>query len=234
MRIANAAQTEVPLAGAPAHAIAAATTTVKLDDLYRRYGKRMLDLCLAVLMLPTLIPIIVLLWLMVRLDGGPGFFGHRRVGKSGIAFKCWKIRTMVPDAEAQLQAHLAKNPAAADEWARDHKLTDDPRINKLGQFLRKSSLDELPQIWNVLKGEMSFVGPRPIVMDELPKYGTYAPCYLAQKPGITGLWQVSGRNDISYDERVDLDVSYLTACGPLTDLRIILKTGLAVLRRTGK
>ncbi len=141
---------------------------------------------------------------------------------------------MVVDAEDKLQAYLDANPDAADEWARDHKLTNDPRINRLGDVLRKTSLDELPQIWNVLKGEMSFVGPRPVVAIELVKYGSSASAYLAQKPGITGLWQVSGRNDISYRERVEMDVVYLARQSFLSDIKIISMTASAVFLRTGR
>ncbi|EDZ47516.1 undecaprenyl-phosphate galactose phosphotransferase [Rhodobacterales bacterium Y4I] len=201
---------------------------------YPRFGKRIFDILFALLLLPVLVPVILILWGVVRLDGGPGFFGHTRVGQNGKPFKCWKVRSMVVDAESRLQAHLDSNPEAAAEWERDHKLTNDPRINRLGRILRKTSLDELPQIWNVLRGEMSFVGPRPIVTKELQKYGRSASAYLAQKPGITGLWQISGRNNISYDERVALDVAYLSCRGFFKDLTIIVRTGAAVLRRTGR
>ncbi len=206
----------------------------KEGGLYSRVGKKALDFSLAIVALPALVPAIVLLWAMVRLDGGPGFFGHQRVGQNGKPFRCWKIRTMATDADAQLANHLASNPQAAEEWARDHKLTDDPRITRLGHFLRKSSLDELPQIWNVLCGQMSFVGPRPIVEKELEKYGESGPAYLSQKPGITGLWQISGRNDVSYQERVDLDVAYLSKRSLRTDLKIIAKTGLVVFDHSGR
>lgn len=201
---------------------------------YPRFGKRAFDIAFALLLLPVLVPVILALWCIVRCDGGPGFFGHTRVGRNGKPFKCWKVRSMVVDAEARLQAHLDANPEAAAEWERDHKLTDDPRINRLGHFLRKTSLDELPQIWNVIKGEMSFVGPRPIVTKELPKYGGRVSAYLVQKPGITGLWQVSGRNNISYDERVALDVAYLSCSSFFKDLAIIGMTASAVVSRTGR
>ncbi|MEW2915236.1 sugar transferase [Leisingera sp. JC11] len=201
---------------------------------YARTGKRAFDIGFALLLLPVLVPVILVLWSAVRCDGGAGFFGHARIGRNGKPFRCWKLRSMVPDAEARLQSHLDAHPAAAAEWRRSHKLSDDPRVSRLGRVLRKTSLDELPQIWNVLKGEMSFVGPRPIVTRELARYGSSAPAYLAQKPGITGLWQVSGRNDISYDERVALDVAYLTRRSFLKDLKIIAKTGLAVIGTTGR
>lgn len=204
------------------------------SGIYALVGKRTFDIVFSLLLLPFLVLIIFVLWGIVRLDGGPGFFGHTRVGRDGKPFKCWKLRSMVVDAEARLQAHLDSDSEAAAEWERDHKLTNDPRINRLGNILRKTSLDELPQIWNVIKGEMSFVGPRPITTKEIAKYGSHASAYLAQKPGITGLWQVSGRNDISYDERVALDVAYLSRCTFALDLKIIVKTVSAVLGTTGR
>lgn len=197
-------------------------------------AKRIGDIVLALILLPVLVPVIAALWALTRRDGGPGFFGHTRIGKGGKTFRCWKIRTMVVDAEAKLQAHLAANPAAAEEWARDYKLTDDPRITPLGDLLRRTSLDELPQIWNVLKGEMSFVGPRPVPRVELRKYGRFRTAYLSLKPGITGLWQVSGRNEVSYDERVAMDVEYLQTMSLWEDIRILARTAGSVLGQTGK
>lgn len=204
------------------------------SGIYNAFGKRVFDLVFALFLLPVLVPIILGLWLYSRRDGAPGFFGHARIGQNGEVFKCWKVRSMVADAESRLEAYLKANPEAAAEWARDHKLTNDPRITRFGQFIRKTSLDELPQIWNVLKGEMSFVGPRPVVTKELEKYGKDLPSYLAQKPGITGLWQVSGRNDVSYCERVQMDVDYLEKRSFLMDLKIIGKTAFSVLGRTGR
>ena len=201
---------------------------------YKVAGKRLFDLTLALALMPVLVPLISVLWLLTKRDGGSGFFGHRRVGRNGKVFRCWKLRTMVVDAEQKLREHLKENPAAAAEWARDHKLDDDPRITRLGRFLRKTSLDELPQIWNVIRGEMSFVGPRPIVRVELHKYGNHRPVYLSMTPGITGLWQVSGRNDVTYDERVNFDVEYAKDISLLTDLRLIAKTGLSVVGATGR
>lgn len=201
---------------------------------YRNYGKRAFDLTLAVILLPVLAPVIGVLWVLALRDGGPGFFGHNRVGQGGIGFRCWKIRTMAVGAEQKLQAYLDGNPAAAAEWARDQKLTADPRVTRLGAFLRTTSLDELPQIWNVLKGEMSFVGPRPIVRDELAKYGVSIDAYLEQKPGITGLWQVSGRNSVSYSNRVRLDVEYNKRKSLASDVRLILLTGWSIVCATGR
>ncbi|KUP93538.1 sugar transferase [Tritonibacter horizontis] len=204
------------------------------NGIYAQVGKRLFDLCLALLLLPLILPIIAILAILARRDGGEAFFGHKRVGQDGVSFRCWKIRSMVPDAAARLKKHLDENPEAAAEWARDHKLTNDPRITRFGNFIRKTSLDELPQILNVLKGEMTFVGPRPVITDELPKYGNKVQHYLAQKPGITGLWQVSGRNDVSYDERVDMDVAYLERRSLMLDINIIARTALAVLGTTGR
>ncbi|WP_170386620.1 sugar transferase [Ruegeria atlantica] len=202
--------------------------------LYSRAGKRVFDIVLAILLLPAVIPVVLVLWCLVRQDGGPGFFGHTRVGKDAKPFKCWKIRSMVVDAESRLQSYLDAHPEAAAEWDRDHKLIHDPRINQLGRLLRETSLDELPQIWNVLKGEMSFVGPRPVVATELVKYGSSASAYLVQKPGITGLWQVSGRNEVTYGERVAMDVDYLTQRNFVMDLKIIVRTFHILVLRTGR
>ncbi|SDF18677.1 sugar transferase [Limimaricola pyoseonensis] len=221
-----------------------ATTSGKDSDFaprHRRRGalryveipKRGLDLLLCLVLLPTILPIIAFLYLLVRLDGGPGFFGHQRIGRDGRRFRCWKIRTMVPDAQERLAALLAADPEARAEWQRDRKLRRDPRVTRLGGFLRASSLDELPQIWNVLRGEMSLIGPRPITAAELMRYGAEKGVYLALRPGITGLWQVSGRNDLSYDQRVRLDAEYQARVSLGTDLRILYRTAGAVLMRTG-
>ncbi|MFV1599100.1 MULTISPECIES: sugar transferase [unclassified Phaeobacter] len=203
-------------------------------DIYARIGKRLLDMSLALALLPALAPVIALLWLISRRDGGPGFFGHTRIGKDGIPFTCWKIRTMIHGAEDILSEHLKSDAQAASEWARDRKLSRDPRVTGFGLFLRRSSLDELPQIWNVLRGDMSFVGPRPIVRCELHRYGPAASAYLSQRPGITGLWQVSGRNDVSYADRVSFDVDYLKRRTFGFDIKLILLTGRSVIARTGR
>ncbi|MGR3465073.1 sugar transferase [Limimaricola sp.] len=200
---------------------------------YDGAAKRSLDLVLALLLLSTLGPIILILCLIVRLDGGPGLFGHPRVGRNGRSFRCWKIRTMVPNAGERLEQLLASDPKAREEWERDHKLRNDPRVTRLGNFLRETSLDELPQIWNVLTGEMSLIGPRPVTETELDRYGSHRPVYLSLRPGVTGLWQVSGRNDTSYDQRVQLDAEYRQRISPRTDLAILLRTVGVVLHRTG-
>lgn len=205
-----------------------------VDGVYSTFGKRLTDICLALLILPFITPVIAIIWAIVRLDGSAGFFGHERVGKNGRKFKCWKIRSMCVDSKARLQEYLAENPDAAAEWTLDYKLTNDPRITRIGRFIRKTSLDELPQIVNVLKGEMSFVGPRPVVQDELQRYGARLGAYLSVKPGITGPWQVSGRNRVTYGERVQMDADYANNHSFWSDIKIVACTVGALVNRTGK
>jgi lipopolysaccharide/colanic/teichoic acid biosynthesis glycosyltransferase len=166
-------------------------------------------------------------------DGGPAFFAHTRVGLGGRRFRCLKFRTMCVDAETRLTQHLAANATARQEWQANHKLRDDPRVTPLGAFLRRSSLDELPQLINVLRGEMSLVGPRPIVEAEIAKYSRRFCRYASVKPGLTGLWQVSGRNDTSYRTRVALDCLYAARRSFAFDVLILLRTVPAVLARQG-
>lgn len=167
-------------------------------------------------------------------DPGPVFFAHTRIGKDGKPFPCYKFRSMVVNSQEMLQKYLAKNPAAREEWERDFKLKDDPRVTPIGKFLRSTSLDELPQIFNVLRGEMSLVGPRPVIQEELDKYyGETAKLYCTVKPGITGLWQVSGRSDIGYDERVALDATYIKYRSMWGDIVILWKTIGVVLMKKG-
>ncbi|TGN33481.1 sugar transferase, partial [Paracoccus liaowanqingii] len=200
---------------------------------YRKFGKRIFDLLLVFLTFPIFLILIPLLWAVVRLDGGPAFFGHLRVGRDGQYFYCWKFRTMVVNAEEKLEDYLKANPELVQEWQNNFKLQADPRITNIGNFLRKTSLDEIPQIWNILRGEMSFVGPRPIIKPELKYYGDAAGMCFAVRPGLTGLWQVSGRNEVTYSERVRLDIHYVSSISFMNDLLVILKTGVAVIRRTG-
>lgn len=216
-----------PEAFRPAHVLSTS------PGLYARHGKRVLDLGLALGLLPFVAPVILLLWLVVRLDGGPGLFAHGRVGRHGQPFRCWKIRTMAPDADQRLAVLLAGDPNAALEWARTFKLRHDPRVTWIGAILRRTSLDELPQVWNVLRGEMSFVGPRPVTAGELDFYGADRTSYLSLRPGVTGLWQVRGRRDGDYARRVGLDHSYREGLCLWLDLRLIAATGLVLLRPTG-
>ena len=198
-----------------------------------RLIKRSFDLLVASLLLLLLLPLFAYLAVKIRTDGGPVFFAHRRIGQQGRTFGCLKFRTMVPDAKQVLERLLKNDPAARAEWARDFKLKDDPRITPIGAFLRKTSLDELPQLWNVLKGEMSLVGPRPIVEDELDRYGEDIEYYLETKPGMTGLWQISGRNDTGYRERVYLDAWYAKNWSLWMDAVILITTVRVVLRNDG-
>lgn len=200
---------------------------------YARWGKRLVDLIVATLILPFVLPLIVVLFVLASLDGGKPYFSHRRVGKGGRIFNCYKIRTMVPDAEDRLKKILSEDPRAAEEWASDFKLRNDPRITGIGRFFRKTSLDELPQLWNVIRGDMSLVGPRPVTEAEIPLYGNDAEFYYSVRPGVTGIWQVSGRNSLSFAERVELDRSYATKLALSSDLRILLMTIPAVLHVTG-
>jgi len=197
-------------------------------------AKRVLDVLGAGALLLALAPVFVVLALVVRLDGGPAFYAHPRVGRGGRIFGCLKFRSMVTDSQERLAALLATDAAARAEWDATRKLRQDPRITRIGRFLRATSLDELPQLLNVLRGEMALVGPRPVVKAELDAhYGAAAAHYIAVRPGITGLWQVSGRSDTSYAQRVALDVAYVSQPSLLADLRILLRTPLAVLSRKG-
>ena len=167
-------------------------------------------------------------------DPGPIFFAHTRIGKDGKPFPCYKFRSMVVNSQEMLQKYLAENPAAREEWERDFKLKDDPRVTPIGKVLRRTSLYELPQIFNVLRGEMSLVGPRPVIQEELDKYyGETAKLYCTVKPGITGLWQVSGRSDLGYDERVALDATYIKNRSLWGDIVILWKTVGVVLMKKG-
>ncbi|WP_457567466.1 undecaprenyl-phosphate galactose phosphotransferase WbaP [Desulfurobacterium sp.] len=200
-----------------------------------RLLKRLFDLTVSVVLLPVLIPIILIIALMIKLDSeGPVFFVHDRIGKDGKVIKVIKFRTMYKDARQRLEKLLAENEEVRKEWETYFKLKNDPRITRIGRFLRKTSLDELPQIFNVLKGDMSLVGPRPVVKEEIEKYyRDFAQYYYLVKPGITGLWQVSGRSDTDYDKRVRLDTWYVLNWSLWLDIIILVKTVKTVLKREG-
>ena len=188
-------------------------------------SKRLVDIVLALIGIVTLLPLFSLCVLGILLTSrGSVLFRHRRVGFQGRHFDCLKFRTMAPDASERLNEYLGRNPRAAQEWAESCKLKDDPRVTPLGRVLRRTSLDELPQLFNVLKGEMSIVGPRPVTDEELEKYGLRVSAYLACKPGITGLWQVSGRSKTSYRERVMLDSIYAKNWSHALDAKTMLVT----------
>lgn len=210
------------------------SATHPVNSSYQRSGKRVLDIILGLILLPFVAFVILTIVLVHKLSGGDPFFGHERVGKNGHRFLCWKLRTMSANSDQILKDHLRNNPAAAKEWARTQKLSVDPRITPFGQFLRRTSLDELPQIWNVLRGEMSFVGPRPVTQEELHHYGAARTEFLSVSPGITGIWQINGRANGCYKERVQMDLSYCNAATMVSDLGLIAKTALVVLKATGR
>jgi Undecaprenyl-phosphate galactose phosphotransferase WbaP len=196
--------------------------------------KRAFDLVVAVAALCLSFPLLLGIALVMKLtSSGPIFFGHTRIGRHGRRFKAWKFRTMHPNGDAILREYLQRVTSAQEEWTRDRKLRKDPRVTRFGALLRKLSLDELPQIWNVLRGDMSIVGPRPIVESEVRLYGEVFRLYTNVKPGITGLWQVSGRTNLSYDDRVLLDQFYIRHWSPWLDVYILAKTVVALLNRDG-
>ena len=197
-------------------------------------AKRLEDIVVAFLALVLLGPLMIAICIAMRIsDPGPILFRQTRIGKAGREFKCYKFRSMVLDAETILNEHLEQDESARREWKANQKLTVDPRVTPLGSFLRKTSLDEMPQFFNVLAGDMSIIGPRPIVQGEIPKYGGKIRYYLAMRPGITGLWQVSGRSNCSYQERVTLDTRYVSEWSLKADMIILLKTIPAVLLQSG-
>jgi exopolysaccharide production protein ExoY len=195
--------------------------------------KRALDIVGAIVLAAVFSPLVLAIAVLMRREGGSIIYKHRRIGRDGRAFECLKFRTMVPNADQVLRELLERDPAIKAEWVRDHKLRSDPRVTRLGRFLRRTSLDELPQLWNVMRGEMSLVGPRPVVREELLRYGRNVRIYLAAKPGITGLWQVKGRNDTDYRRRVVLDTYYVRNQNLALDLYILLKTTRVVLGGSG-
>ena len=199
-----------------------------------RVVKRVMDVVLSLAALVLGLPLLLAIALAVKSSSsGPVLYGHTRIGRYGRRFTAWKFRTMYRGADALLRQHLDRNPAARLEWQRDQKLRDDPRVTRVGRFLRRLSLDELPQMWNVLCGDMSVVGPRPIVDEEVAKYGESFELYAGVKPGITGLWQVSGRTDVGYEMRVRLDEFYVRHWSPWLDLYLLARTVVALLCRRG-
>lgn len=200
---------------------------------YQHPSKRIFDIVFSIFLLILLFPFFLFFYLIVKSDGGNAFYGHERIGKNGKKFKCLKFRSMTSNSQELLQKILASDPTAREEWNTTYKLKNDPRITKIGHFLRKSSLDEMPQLINILKGEMSFVGPRPVTAAELSYYKDNVVYYLHVTPGLTGLWQVSGRNDVDYDTRVFLDKKYVQNWSFFQDLKILAKTVIVVLFRKG-
>jgi len=215
------------------------THLVRQDDGPRRFFryrvlKRGFDVLLILLSSPLLLVVFSLIAIAIRLGSpGPIFFSHRRIRRHGAFFSMWKFRTMCVNSAQVLEDYLDANPEARVEWRKTHKLRKDPRVTPVGNFLRRTSLDELPQLWNVLTGSMSLVGPRPIVAAEVEKYGPYFADYCLVKPGVTGLWQVSGRSHTSYPQRVQLDRRYAHSWSLFGDLKILVKTLFSVVNQDG-
>lgn len=207
------------------------TTSPAPVRLYTSVFKRVIDTFLILLAAPVVAPIVAILALMVARDGHSPFYSQKRIGKDGRIFRMWKLRTMVPNADAMLSDYLDNNPEAAAEWNSTQKLKKDPRITQVGRILRKTSVDELPQLWNVVNGTMSLVGPRPMMVDQRSLYPGLG--YYRQKPGITGLWQVSDRNEVDFKERALFDDEYDRTVSFGTDVQILLKTVGVVVKGTG-
>jgi exopolysaccharide production protein ExoY len=216
----------------PSAGVKDAWVRARREPLYRRALKRALDVGFVMMALPIVLPVIIVLALVLKATGNSPFFTQDRVGQGGRTFRLWKLRTMVPNAEARLQEYLKADDAARREWEAYQKLSHDPRITEFGQFLRKSSLDELPQLWNVLIGDMSLVGPRPMMVDQQDLYPGNA--YYALRPGLTGTWQISDRNQSTFAQRAEFDAEYERNLSFLKDLKILLATVGVVLRATGK
>lgn len=198
-----------------------------------RILKRTMDVVGSISIMLVLSPLLLSLYFLIQKDGGNAIYGHTRIGRNGKPFDCLKFRSMVVNSKEVLEKLLQNDPDARAEWEKDFKIKNDPRITKVGHFIRKTSLDELPQLWNVLKGEMSLVGPRPIVKEELERYEADVDYYLMAKPGMTGLWQVSGRNDVDYETRVYFDAWYVKNWSLWNDIAILFKTVSVVLKRDG-
>lgn len=205
----------------------------KWEGSFAAFAKIATDLFFCLLLLVILAPLMVAISLIVALDGGPVFYTHKRIGKGGHSFNCLKFRSMLMASDQALAEYLASNEEAREEWRQFQKITKDPRITRVGQFLRATSLDELPQLFNVLRLQMSLVGPRPIVENELPRYGRNIGYYLQIRPGVTGLWQVSGRSNTTYARRVALDSWYVKNWRFWRDIGILFRTVSVVLRRDG-
>lgn len=211
--------------------LAVLQATPRKKGLYRHVLKRAFDVTAVLASAPVVLPLIGVLALCIRRDGGKAFYTQSRVGKGGRNFRMWKLRSMVSDADARLEAHLADNPAARHEWDRMQKLKSDPRITGFGRFLRRSSLDELPQLWNVLTGDISLVGPRPMMLSQTALYPGMA--YYALRPGITGHWQTAGRNSTTFEARAGYDAVYEEDLSLVNDLRILARTVGVVVKATG-
>jgi len=225
---------QVDLSETPAARSQLESARKSIANTYSRYGKRPMDLMFTLLSLPVFLPVGLLIAILIKLDSrGPVLVKLKRLGKNRSSFLKYKFRTMVPDAEKVLQQLLASNPEIREEYQKTYKIKSDPRITRFGHLLRRTSLDELPQILNVLRGEMSWVGPRDILDGELEMYGDFADQFVTVKPGITGLWQVSGRSKLPYAERVRLDIYYIENVTFFMDFGILFRTIPVVLFADG-
>lgn len=198
---------------------------------YRKGFKRALDVAAVLLATPVLVPVVAAVAAAVALEGGQPFYAQNRVGKDGKTFRMWKFRSMVRDADSRLEGYLAANPAARAEWDLTQKLKDDPRITRVGRFIRRSSIDELPQLWNVLTGDMSLVGPRPMMLSQRVLYPGSG--YFRLRPGITGFWQTAGRNRTTFEARAEYDDAYDEELSLVTDVKVLARTVSTVLNCTG-
>lgn len=204
------------------------------SNFYSKAGKRLIDVTLVIIALPVVVPVVLMILVMTWAEGGRPLYRQRRVGLGGREFSCWKIRTMVQNAERVLAELVARDPKIADEWNRNQKLANDPRITLLGRFLRRTSLDELPQLWNVLNGTMSLIGPRPFTPDQKPLYADGRDsAYYHLRPGLSGLWQVSRRSAGSFADRVHYDELYSQQLSLGFDAGILWRTFSVVMRATG-
>jgi lipopolysaccharide/colanic/teichoic acid biosynthesis glycosyltransferase len=210
---------------------AIALPTTPKAGLYRSFVKRALDTVAVMMAAPVVVPVVAVLALAITLDGGNPFYSQTRVGKDGKRFRMWKLRSMVPDADDRMAAHLAADPAALQEWTLTQKLRNDPRITRVGRLIRKTSLDELPQLWNVFKGDMSLVGPRPMMTCQEALYPGTA--YFLLRPGCTGYWQISARNETTFEARAGYDADYEADVSFATDLWVLVRTVGVVVRGTG-
>lgn len=217
---------------APMIGLSQPSTLQPTESLYELIGKRLIDLTIVFLLAPVVLPLLGLILALTWIEGGSPLFVQRRVGRGGREFRCWKVRTMVADADRVLADLLRQDPGAALEWQRHQKLAHDPRVTGLGRRLRRTSLDELPQLWNVVNGTMSLVGPRPFTPEQRMLYSG-GQAYFALRPGITGLWQVSQRHTGSFTDRIPLDEEYGRRIGLMVDLAILWRTFAVVLRATG-
>lgn len=214
--------------------ILAAASTHNLTKAGNLFIKRLLDLIMCFILAIFVIPVSIVIAVIIKATSkGTVFYGHERVGKNGKTIKCWKFRSMFSNSQEMLEQILATDPVRREEWEKDRKFVDDPRVTPFGKFLRKTSLDELPQLWNIFIGEMSFIGPRPVTKSELIKYGNDADYVLSVTPGLSGMWQISGRSDTGYEERVQLDSFYIQNWSTWLDLWILIKTFWVVINGKG-